>query len=329
MRFALEWSESIYNPSRTDVATGAFHRKTEKRTAALRCGREIALTEYYETLSANDGTELKLLFAEPAGEARGVLCLVHGLGDHSGFFSHMIEYFTAASFCAAAIDLHGHGASGGVRGHIENLETFYDDIDLLIARAKLRFPGLPVFLYGHSLGGNLVLNDALRRRPGIAAVIAAAPWLELAEKPLIRRFRAYVFDLFAPERIFRSGIGADKLTHDPEVIARYNGDRLAFGRVSAHLFASAIRSGRWAVRHADQFPLPLLLMHGDADRLTDIRTTERFYRRVSRGDAAFKIWPGGYHTLHNELNRREVYDCVLAFIEPYAATAARRGGAGA
>lgn len=276
------------------------------------------MTGFAETLRANDGTELRLLFAEAAGKARGVLCLVHGLGDHSGFFSYMIEYFTAASFCAAAIDLHGHGASGGARGHIETLGTFYDDIDLLIAQAKLRFPGLPVFLYGHSLGGNLVLNDALQRKPDIAAVIAAAPWLELAERPLSRRLRAYALDLIAPKRVFRSGIGADKLTHDPEVIERYNGDRLAFGRVSAHLFASAIRAGRWAVRHAVEFPLPLLLMHGDADRLTDIHTTQRFYRRMKRGDAAFRIWPGGYHTLHNELNRREVYDCMLAFIEPYA-----------
>ncbi len=296
-------------------------RKSTRRRYAVE--GEIALTEFYETLRANDGTELRLLFAEPAGEARGVLCLVHGLGDYSGFFSYMIEYFTAASFCVAAIDLHGHGASGGARGHIETFDTFYDDIDLLIARAKLRFPGLPVFLYGHSLGGSLVLNDALRRKPDVAAVIAAAPWLELAEKPLIRRLRAYALDLLAPGRIFRSGIGADKLTHDPEVIERYNNDRLAFGRVSAHLFASAIRAGRWAVRHADRFLLPLLLMHGSADRLTDIHTTERFYRRVERGDAAFKTWPGGYHTLHNELNRLEVYDCMLAFIEPYAKEAVR------
>ena len=120
-------------------------------------------------------------------------------------------------------------------------------------------------------------------------MIAAAPWLELAEKPFIRRLRAYALDRIAPKRTLRSGIGADKLTHDPEVIERYNGDRLTFGRVSAHLFASAIRSGCWAVRHAKGFPLPLLLMHGGADQLTDIHATERFYRRVGRGDAAFKI----------------------------------------
>ena len=268
------------------------------------------------TLSANDGAELYLYLKEPAGTARGVLCLVHGLGDYSGCFSYLIDYFSKASFAVLAIDLHGNGASSGVRGHIANIETLYDDVEVLVGQAKEKYPALPVFLYGHSLGGNLVLNYALKRKPELSGVIASAPWLELAEHPVLKRQLGYFLDLFVPEYIIDSGIDASKISHDPVFIEKYDHDPLVHGKISAHLLASSCRSGLWAVQHAGELSLPLLLMQGSSDSVTSIKATRRFYEKAPKETAVLQIWNGDFHSLHNEKNREEIFDFVLSFIDP-------------
>ncbi len=135
------------------------------------------------TLPARDGTELRFTFVPAESTPHGILALVHGLGDYSGCFARMIDYFSNAGYHVAAIDLHGNGAAGGVRGDIADFTLFYDDIDLLLQQARAQFGDLPTVLYGHSLGGNLVLNESLRRKPNVAAVVASAPWLKLKSQP--------------------------------------------------------------------------------------------------------------------------------------------------
>jgi alpha-beta hydrolase superfamily lysophospholipase len=267
------------------------------------------------TLTAKDGAELCFYKTEPVGTIRGVICLVHGLGDYSGCFSYLIDFFSKASFAVMAIDLHGNGASSGSRGHIANFEILYDDIELLLKQAKENFPSAPIFLYGHSLGGNLVLNYALKRQPDIAGVIAASPWIEVAENPLLKRWLAYVLDVFAPNYIIDAGIDASKLSHDPSFVESYAQDPLVHGLISVHLLASSCRSGLWAVKHAGEFNLPLLLMQGSSDFITSIKATKRFFERAPKKTTTFKIWNGDFHSLHNEANREEIFNFVLSFIE--------------
>ena len=100
-------------------------------------------------------------------EARAAISLVHGIGEHSGRYAHVAKALNEAGYALVSFDLRGHGHSGGLRGHAAEYEAFMADIDLLLQETGRRFPGLPRFLYGHSMG-DLVLNYCLRRQPALA-----------------------------------------------------------------------------------------------------------------------------------------------------------------
>lgn len=171
-------------------------------------------TQIFKVIAA-DGALLSIRLAQPQNQIRGIVCLVHGLGDYSDCFSHLIEYFYAASFAVLAIDLHGNGGSDGGRGHIAEFETLYDDVELLLEQAKSRYPAMTLYLYGHSLGGNIVLNYSLRRKPDIFGVIASAPWLNLAGNSFFIRQIAFIGDRLKPDYIINAGIDATILSAPP------------------------------------------------------------------------------------------------------------------
>lgn len=267
------------------------------------------------TLPASDGTPLVLSFFASSSEARGILALVHGLGDYSGCFTRMIDYFVTRGFHVAAIDMHGNGAAGGLRGHIDRYELFYEDIDLLLQQAREQFGDLPIVLYGHSLGGNLVLNYALRRKPELAGVVSSAPLLRLKKHPVLTRIAAETLNLVAPRLSLDAGIDTNNLTHDPVIVEEYIHDPLVHGQATMRLLSQALRASHWAQKHAKEFPLPLMLIHGGADTITDPVASAAFAKAVPPQLIEFRIFEGFYHTLHNEVGRDEVYQAVLAFFD--------------
>ena len=116
------------------------------------------------TQQTPDGVQFYFQGWQPETPPKAVVCLVHGLGEHSGRYAHVAAALNDAGYALLGFDLRGHGKSGGPRGHTPSYDTLMDDIGRLLAEAAQRYPGQPQFLYGHSLGGNLVLNYALRRK---------------------------------------------------------------------------------------------------------------------------------------------------------------------
>lgn len=96
---------------------------------------------------------------------RAVVCLVHGLGEHSSRYAHVAEVFTKEGFVLFAFDQRGHGKSGGARGHFSSADDFMNDIDLFLEQVRSQYPGLPLILYGQGLGGIFVLHHSLNRKP--------------------------------------------------------------------------------------------------------------------------------------------------------------------
>lgn len=266
---------------------------------------------------AADGQQLYAQAWRPDGEARAVVCLVHGLGEHSGRYAHVGQALCDAGYALLACDLRGHGKTPGPRGHVPSLDAGMDDITLLLDEGARRFAGLPRFLYGHSLGATLALNYALRRKPQIAGVIATGPVLKMlqpvaAGKLLTGKFLARALP------VFRMGNDLDRtgLSRDPEVVRRYVEDPLVHDRVSARLGIDLIESGEWALEHAAEFALPLLLMHGTADRITWAECSRQFASKV-KGDCTFRLWQGFYHELHNEPEQKEVLDFVIGWLQAH------------
>jgi alpha-beta hydrolase superfamily lysophospholipase len=251
---------------------------------------------------------------QPAGETKAVVCLVHGLGEHSGRYQHVATALTTAGYALLAIDQRGHGKSDGPRGHA-TYEMLLNDIELLLENAVHLYPGRPHFLYGHSMGGNLVINYTLRRRPSLTGVIATSPWLELAaQTPPALAALVRVLNRLQPARTIPNGLKTTDLSRDPAVVQAYAADPFVHNRISVSLLLNMVEAGQWALAHAAEFPLPLLLMHGSHDHITSPTASGRFAQQAP--NTTFKLWDNLYHETHNEPEQQAVLASILSWLHP-------------
>lgn len=251
----------------------------------------------------------------PEHGARALVCHLHGLGEHSGRYGHVGEAFSAAGFTLLSADLRGHGRSAGARGHTPSLEAYLSDIDLLIALGRRRFPDLPVFLYGHSLGAILTLNYVLRRKPALAGVIATSPALHsnLEAQP-VKVMAARVLGTILPALTLDAGLDATKISHDPAVVRAYLADPLVHDKVSLGWGKMMLGINRFALQHAAEFPLPLLLMAGKDDVIAYPSSSIEF--AAALGDRCkLVLWDGMLHELHNEPRQAEVFRTMVDWLD--------------
>jgi alpha-beta hydrolase superfamily lysophospholipase len=266
------------------------------------------------TWYAADRTRLYAQSWQPDQPARGVVCLVHGLGDHSSRYPHVAEALGNAGYVTLAFDLRGHGKSEGARGDAAAYDQQMDDIKRLLAEASERYPALPRFLYGHSMGGNLVLNYALRRRPSIQGVIATCPWLRAAFDPPAWRVRAgRVLHRVRPALLQPSGIDVAAISRDPAVVQAYRDNPLIHDKISLRMYFACVDAGQWALDHAAEFPLPLLLMHGGADRLTSAAASREFAAKIKQG-CTYKEWDEQFHEIHNEPEQQQLFVYIVDWL---------------
>jgi alpha-beta hydrolase superfamily lysophospholipase len=248
-------------------------------------------------LPASDGVSLAWYRWDPAGPPRGTVCLIHGHGEHAGRYHHVARAFSQAGFAFLAFDLRGHGRSDGVRGHASSYGQILDDLGLMLGLA----PAGPCLAYGHSLGGQLVLNRALTNPTGIDGVILTSPWLRLAfPAPALKVFLGRTLYAIAPSRSVPTGLEQAALSRDPAVVAAYAADPLVHDRLSFRFGIDVLDGGERALAQAGTLRLPLLLMHGSADRIIDPQATQLLYDRAGSPDKTLRLWPGFFHEPHNE-----------------------------
>lgn len=262
-----------------------------------------------------DGLSLFGQSWQPETKSRAVICLVHGMGEYSGRYGHVADRLTQAGYSMFAFDLRGHGKSPGPRGHTPSYEALMQDISSLLEVANKQFSQLPSFLYGHSLGGNLVLNYVIRRQPKLKGVIVTGPWLRLAFEP--SRFKiilAQITNYIWPSFSQKSGLDTKAISLDPEVVYAYENDPLGHDHISARMFIGIYQAGQWALEHASEFSLPLLLMHGGADKLSSIEASKEFGKKIPK-KCTFKIWDGLYHEIHNEPEKEEVFKFLIDWLD--------------
>ena len=250
----------------------------------------------------------------PVDLPKAVIALVHGQGEHLGRYDHVAHWFNAHGFAVTLYDQQGHGQSEGTRGHAASIEVLLDDLGQFLEKTKDLYPGLPVFLYGHSMGGNVALNYVLRRKPDLKGIITTGPWIRLAfEAPALKVAAGYLLKRFMPNLTLPNGVHAKFVSRDPEVVKKYVNDPLVHARVSAAGGIALLEGAGWLNKYSGPMPIPALLMHGGADRLTSAPATREFSTRVT-GDVTFQEWPGLYHEIHNEKEQEAVFEAVLKWI---------------
>lgn len=252
---------------------------------------------------------------DPDKRPKAAVLLVHGLGEHTGRYAHVGKAFAAAGYALAGFDLRGHGRSNGPRGDIPTYESLLDDIEEFLRQMRTRYPKKPIFIYGHSLGGNLALNLVLRRKPRVEGVIATAPLLEVGYKvPATRVALARALTMIMPNHTEASGLEQAAISRDVRVVEAYANDPLVHDRISVRLFSGMYQAGLWLGAHAENFPVPLLLMQGSADRLVSFEATRRFAERAGK-KVTWRAWEGWYHELHNEPEGAKVIKVMIAWMD--------------
>jgi len=264
-------------------------------------------------LKLKGGLLLKGMIHSPGEDARAVVILVHGLGEHIQRYNYWAELFKKDGIGFAGLDLPGHGRSEGRRGYIKSYSQSDEMIDILLKTCSKTFPGVPLFLYGHSLGGGIVLDYLIRKNPRIKGAIVTSPWLRLSfEPPKIKVAMANIMRFILPGLIQPSGLNVSHISHDQSVVENYKNDPLVHDKISVSLFHSAMKAADYSMEHASELKVKTLLVHGSEDLICSPKGSSEFASQNVNVD--LKIWEGGFHELHNEPFKEEVHKYIIDWI---------------
>jgi alpha-beta hydrolase superfamily lysophospholipase len=263
-----------------------------------------------------DGIEIYSKAWIPGQQARGVVVLVHGVGEHVGRYERVAQAMTTAGYVMAGFDLRGFGKSGGPKGHTPSLDTYFDDIDLFLGELNRKYPGLPKFLYGHSLGAMLVMAYTPLRKPNVVGVIATSPGTKTAlQEQKFKVLLAKILGKALPTFTLVSGVDPQALSRDPQVAIDYVNDPLVHAKITTGWGLHVLKLIDLIDENASRFPRPLLLMHGTADALNYPVSSTSFAEAAPKDKVTLKMWDGLKHELHNETIKDEVFKTMVDWME--------------
>jgi alpha-beta hydrolase superfamily lysophospholipase len=261
-----------------------------------------------------DGLRLYFQCWQTDQPEKGVVCLVHGLGEHSGRYAHWANLLNQAGYDFAAYDLRGHGKSGGQRGHASSFDDYVKDTDILLTVAEEKYPGIPRFLYGHSLGGLIVTYYALLKKPRLNGVIVTALSNKTSiQEQKVKLILSKALGSIVPKMSIATGLVPATISKDPEVVTRYVSDPLVHHIATVGWGKSALDAIAWSDKHVSEWTLPVLFMHGEKDQLAYAEGSKEFAGKI-KADCILKIWPGLYHEVHNEPEKEQVFEYMLNWL---------------
>jgi alpha-beta hydrolase superfamily lysophospholipase len=275
------------------------------------------MTFIEETVTTVDGLRLYARRHE-VERARGELVIVHGFGEHSGRYGPLSDYLVKQRYSVTSYDHRGHGLSDGVPGHVESFSEYEYDLESVIAGVRARDESGVLFLIGHSMGGLILLRYLAKTTHQFAGAVLSAPLLGVAiQVPAHKMMIARVGARFAPRMRLGNEIDPAMLSRDPEVGRAYAADPLVNKMVSMRWFSEAKVAMEEAASWAPEVKVPILVMHGTADKLADCETTRKVFEALGSADKELEIYQGYYHELFNEPEKRDIFDRVSQWLDKH------------
>ena len=282
-----------------------------------------------ESTVTSDGQRLLTRRWLPGSEAKAVVLIVHGYAEHSGRYGHVGATLVERGYAVEAFDLRGHGRSPGRRAFVRSFDEYLADLEAALADVQQRHVDKPLFLLGHSMGGAIVALFVIReqdvaeafqpRTHGINGVVLSGPGIRgrgSAPRPVVWLFR--LIGKLLP-RIRLGKLDAGTVSRDPDVVARYENDPLVYrGGMAAGTLVAMIKAGREINDHLDRFALPLLIVHGADDALTDPEGSRLLYEGATTDDKQLKLYAGLYHEVLNEPEKQQVLDDIVRWLDAHA-----------
>ncbi|KAF3885182.1 MULTISPECIES: alpha/beta hydrolase [Nostocales] len=267
------------------------------------------------TLKGVRGLNLYYQSWHPGTHPRASVAIVHGLGSHSGLFGNVVQHLIPAGYAVYGLDLRGHGRSQGQRGHINTWFEFREDLKTFLKLIETQEPGCPRFLLGHSLGGVIVLDYVLRFPTAIQGVIAMAPPLGRVGVSPVKLTLGRTLSQVMPRFTLNTGFAGAATSRDANVLATFTQDRFMHSMVSARLATELFSTATWIQTHADELQLPLLILHGGADRIALPEGSRIFYQKISFPDKELYEYPESRHALHRDVDYQEILTDLENWLE--------------
>ena len=263
---------------------------------------------------APDGTRLFRRSWLPSKPQR-TLALVHGFAEHSGRYDHVGAWFATRDFAVHAYDHRGHGRSDGERGHVDSFSQLLDDLESFLDLVRGEHSESPLVLLGHSLGGLVVATLLAERKPDLLCAAISAPPLELG--PGVSRMRlrvARTWRRFRPQLRLGAGISSSDLSRDVEVARAYDGDPLVFKRATASFAVEMLDAVERTGSAGMHVQVPLLLLHGEADRVCPPRGSRAFHGQLRGEGHRLCLYPKLRHEILNEPEQEQVFEDLLSWV---------------
>jgi lysophospholipase len=252
--------------------------------------------------------------------ARAVIVLVHGLGEHSGRYDHVVQRLLDEGYAVYTVDHRGHGRSDGPRAFIEDMDNLVADVDTLVDRAVAGQPGVPVFMLGHSMGGLIGLRYALAHQERLAGLILSAALAQLDAVPKALELVGRTLSVIAP-RAPLIAIDPTQVSRDPAVVQAYRSDPLVHhGKVPARTAARLADAVQRFPSTVGAITVPTLILYGTGDGLCPPGGSVMLAERIGAADKTVKAYDGLFHEILNEPEREAVLDDITGWLNT-------RGGA--
>jgi alpha-beta hydrolase superfamily lysophospholipase len=270
-----------------------------------------------------DGVRIFTREWQPAGMARGVVVISHGLNAHSGLYRWAAEQFTTNGLAVYALDHRGRGHSDGERFFVKKFSDWTRDLATFIDFVKTREKGLPIFLLGHSAGGVIACGYALEHQDELAGLICEdfayqvpGPEIALAIVKGISHVAPHAHVLKLKNEDF---------SRDPAVVAALNADPLIANEAQpSETIAELVRADQLLEKSFGRLTLPLLIMHGTADKVTKPSGSKEFFERAGSSDKTLKFYEGHFHDLLADVGKEQVMADILEWIDERLSPASHR-----
>jgi alpha-beta hydrolase superfamily lysophospholipase len=276
------------------------------------------MTFEVDSFITTDGTAIhtRRWPANSTDTTKGVILLVHGIGEHIGRYAHVADALSEAGYVVYGHDHRGHGNSDGLRVHATGFTQFIDDLKQHYDRIQANHPQDTLMMLGHSMGSVVSLQFTLAYPDALDALVVTGTAIDVASTVSpVTRFVGNLLYHLVPSAPISPPVDPDTLTDDPAMKQKWHDDKLIFkGWTRISLGKYILDTGEMIQAHASEITLPLLIMHGGSDRLTPISGSHILYEKAGSDDKTLKIWEGMKHEIFNERDREQVISHLIEWL---------------
>ncbi len=258
------------------------------------------------------------MWMHPAKNSRGRVLLIHGISEHSGRHANTINCLVENGYSVVRFDLRGMGQSGGRRQWIERFEDYVEDAADVLNWIQRTHPDLPTFVMGHSLGGLIATHFAPRYQRLLKGLILSAPAFRVGiSLPALTLLMGQAFAKVAPSFPLPKAKIGEGISRDPAVVEAYKIDPLC-----CHY--NTLQQGREILQAMESVPalgqelqIPVFIAHGSLDRVIALSGSFEMIRDCKAPDKTMYILPGGFHELHNDLDKDLYFQYVIEWLKKH------------